>query len=270
MEPLLLFINWEPNPVAFEIGSISIKWYGVSWMLAILSTYFLGVYVLRALNKTEEHLAILVQYLFIGGLIGARLGQVFFYEPMYFIRNPAEILYVWHGGLASHGGMIGGMITVFIFTRAYKQYSLFWLMDHIAICILFLSSFIRFGNLMNSELIGTATNVPWAFRFLLTDEIPRHPVVLYESIAYFILQIVMLLLFKKYKESRPGIYMATFFVAVFSIRFLLEFFKVPEGFQIWGLISKTQLLNIPFIVAGVVLFVLISKRILKYPELKNG
>lgn len=266
----MLFVNWQPNPVAFEIGSLSIKWYGVSWMFAILSTYFLGVYVLRSLNKTEEHLAILVQYLFIGGLIGARLGQVFFYEPEYFLHHPTEIFYVWHGGLASHGGMVGGMVTLFIFSRVYKQYSLFWLMDHAAICILFLSSFIRFGNLMNSELIGTATEVPWAFRFLLVDNISRHPVVLYESIAYFLLQIAMLLLFRKYKETRPGMYMATFFVAVFSIRFLLEFFKVPEGFQIMGLISKTQLLNLPFIAAGVTLFILISKKALKYPEVNNG
>ena len=127
-----------------------------------------------------------------------------------------------------------------------------------------LASLIRLGNLMNSEIYGKPTHVPWAFIFQQVDNVPRHPVVLYESVAYFILQIFMLLLFNKVKESKPGIYITIFLIAVFSVRFLLEFFKEPDGAIFFGVISKTQMLNVPFILAGVVLFYFVIKGRLHY------
>jgi len=261
----LLCIQWQPNPEAFELLGWSIKWYGITWMLSILSTYFLGLMVFRVTKRSAEDLALMVQYIFIGGLAGARLGHVLLYDPVYFLQHPAEILMIWHGGLASHGGMIGGMLALIYFAGNYPKYSIFWLYDHAAICILFLSSFIRFGNLMNSELEGTTTNVPWAFCFDMIDGLPRHPVVLYESIWYFLLQLLMISLFLHYKETKPGLYMATFFILVFGGRFFIEFFKVPESEWLFGL-STTQWYNIPFIIAGVVIINGVLNARFKYPD----
>jgi len=132
------------------------------------------------------------------------------------------------------------------------------------IMVVILASLIRFGNLMNSELYGKETNVPWAFIFTQVDNIPRHAVVLYESISYFFIQIIMLVLFNKYKESKPGLYLVTFLISVFSVRFLLEFYKEPDGFILLNTISKTQLLNLPFIITGIVLAYFVMNNKLRY------
>lgn len=259
-----LFIHWNPDPNAFSLGFLTIQWYGIAWGLGLLSTFFIGTYVLRQLKRDEEKLTILIQYMFVGGLIGARFAQVLFYELDYFLAHPAKIIAVWEGGLASHGGVAGALVGILFFCHRNKDYPLFWTIDHAAIAVVFLASFIRFGNLMNSEIVGKPTDVPWAFVFEQADNVPRHPVVLYESIAYFFIQILMLLLFAKYKDTRPGLYLITFCLLVFTTRFVLEFLKVPEGDLILGLISKTQLLNLPFILTGIAFFVLHSKDKLSY------
>jgi prolipoprotein diacylglyceryl transferase len=259
-----LFIHWNPNPNAFSLGFFTIQWYGIAWGIGLLSTFFIGTYVLRQLKRNEEKLTILIQYMFVGGLIGARLAQVLFYELDYFTAHPAKIIAVWEGGLASHGGIVGAIIGILIFCNRNKDYPLFWTIDHAAIGVVLLASLIRLGNLMNSEIIGKPTTVPWAFIFERVDNVPRHPVVLYESIAYFLIQILMLLLFTKYKDTKPGLYLITFCLFVFITRFILEFLKVPEGHLILGLISKTQLLNLPFILTGVILLILHSKNKLSY------
>lgn len=259
-----LFIHWNPDPNAFSLGFLTIQWYGITWGLGLLSTFFIGTYVLRQLKRNEEKLTILIQYMFVGGLIGARLAQVLFYEFDYFLANPAKIIAVWEGGLASHGGVAGAVVGILLFCYRNKDYPLFWTIDHAAIAVVLLASLIRFGNLMNSEIIGKPTEVPWAFIFEKVDNVPRHPVVLYESMAYFFIQILMLLLFNKYKDTKPGLYLITFCLLVFTTRFMLEFLKVPEGSLILGLISKTQLLNLPFILTGLVFFVLHSKNKLSY------
>lgn len=260
----MLHIFWNPDPTALDLGFFSIQWYGIMWGLSIISTYLLGEWILKTLKRDTQKLATIVQYIFIGGVIGARLVHVLFYDWEFFSQNPHFILMVWKGGLASHGGLIGGIIALMVFCKRNPDYPLFWTMDHAAITILFLSSFIRFGNLMNSELVGKPADVPWAFVFLQYDNIPRHPVVLYESMAYFMLQLVSIFLYKKFGESKPGLYMTVFFIGVFATRFILEFFKVPEGDVYFNVISKTQLLNVPFIITGVVMCVLMLKGRLKY------
>lgn len=265
-----LFIQWNPDPNAFSLGFLTIQWYGIAWGLGLLSTFFIGTYVLRQLKRDEEKLTVLIQYMFVGGLIGARLAQVLFYEFDYFLAHPAKIIAVWEGGLASHGGVLGALVGILLFSHRNKDYPLFWTIDHAAITVVLLASLIRIGNLMNSEIVGKPTNAPWAFIFEQVDNVPRHPVVLYESIAYFLIQILMLQLFIKYKDTKPGLYLVTFCLLVFTTRFLLEFLKVPEGSLIVGLISKTQLLNVPFIITGIVFFVLHSKDKLSYNLPANG
>ena len=260
----LLFIHWNPNPDFIAIGNFSIKWYGVLWGLSLFSVFFIEQYVFKKLNLDEEKITLAIQYVFICGLIGARLAHIIFYQLNFYIAHPEDILAVWKGGLASHGGVVGAFLGLYLFSKRNKEFSIFWLLDHAVIGALLLASLIRLGNLMNSELYGIPTNVPWAFVFEQVDNIPRHPVVLYESIAYFLIQILLILLFNKYKESKPGIYLVVFFIVIFTTRFFLEFFKEPEGNLFFDTISKTQMLNLPFIIAGIILSYFVFDNKLRY------
>lgn len=259
-----LFIHWNPDPDFITIGTFSIKWYGVLWGLSLMSVFFIERYIFKTLKLDEEKITVGIQYVFIGGLIGARLAHILFYALDFYIAHPEDILAVWKGGLASHGGVVGAFLGLYFFAKRNKEFSIFWLLDHAVIGALLLASLIRLGNLMNSELYGIPTSVPWAFVFEQVDDIPRHPVVLYESIAYFLIQILLLVLFNKYKESKPGIYLVVFFIVIFTTRLLLEFFKVPEGELFFGFLSKTQMLNLPFILAGFILSYFVAKGKLRY------
>ncbi|MDB5285004.1 MAG: prolipoprotein diacylglyceryl transferase [Bacteroidota bacterium] len=262
-------IYWNPSPDFIEIGNFSIKWYGIMWGLSLFAGFFVARYVFRKLNRDEENITIAIQYMFICALIGARLAHVLFYALDYYMAHPLEVLEVWKGGLASHGGTVGAIFGLYLFCKRNKEFSFFWTVDHGVIAVFFLASFIRLGNLINSEILGQPTNVPWAFVFVQVDNVPRHPVVLYESIAYLLYQLLMLYLFNKYLETKPGIYLTVFFF-VFAVRFFIEFFKVPDGDLIFGAISKTQLLNVPFIIAGFVMLYLVVKGKLSYPKVANG
>ncbi len=264
-----LFIHWNPSPDFVSFGIFSIKWYGIFWGLSLISCFQIGRYVFKKLNRDDEKITLVIQYIFIGGLIGARLAHIIFYQLDFYLANPVDIIAVWKGGLASHGGVVGGLIGLYLFCKRNKEFQFFWLLDIGVIAVVMLASLIRFGNLMNSELYGKPTNVPWAFVFEQVDSIPRHAVVLYESIAYFFIQIFMVVLFNKYKETRPGIYLVTFLISVFTVRFMLEFYKEPDGAVILNTISKTQLLNLPFIIAGIILAYLVMNNKLHYSITKR-
>ncbi len=260
---MLNFIYWNPSPDFVTIGTFSIKWYGVFWGMSLMSCFFIGRYVFKKLNWDDEKITLIIQYMFVGGLIGARLAHIVFYQLDFYMAHPEDLIAVWKGGLASHGGFVGAAIGLWLFCYYHKEFNFFRLLDVGAVCVISLAALIRLGNLMNSELYGKETSVPWAFVFEQIDNVPRHAVVLYESVAYFILQIIILLLFNRYKLSKPGIYLAFFFTTVFGVRFLLEFFKVPDGEMI-GFISKTQLLNLPFIITGLAIAYLSANGKLKY------
>ena len=252
---MFLFIHWNIDPtVPLPIHLFSVQWYGIMWMLSIFGCFFLGRWILQKEKITEDHLVLIIQYVFIGAIIGARFGHILFYNLDYYLANPAEILMVWKGGLASHGGVIGGLIGIYAFHRAHPEYKLMWLFDHIALVLYLPCSLIRLGNLFNSELIGKPTTVPWAFLFG-TDTVPRHPVVLYESIAYLMLLIAVIAIYRRRGNFRPGFYTAYFFTFTFLTRFLLEFMKEPDGVVLNGLISKTQALSLPLIALGLIMFI---------------
>jgi len=263
-----LFIHWNPSPDFISFGIFSIKWYGIFWGLSLISCFLIGRYIFQKLNRDDEKITLAIQYVFIGGLLGARLAHIIFYQLDYYLANPTDIIAVWKGGLASHGGFIGGLVGLYFFCLRNKEFTFFWFLDMGMIMVVMLASLIRIGNLMNSELYGKPTNVPWAFIFTQVDNIPRHAVVLYESLAYFFIQIFMLVLFNRYKESKPGIYLVTFLISVFTIRFLLEFYKEPDGMVILNCISKTQLLNLPFIITGIVIAYFAMNQKLSY-QTKN-
>ncbi len=217
----------------------------------------------------EEKTAIfadqIVFYIILGTVIGARLGHILFYEPLsYFISHPFEVLKVWEGGLASHGGILGILISLYFFSKKYKsaipQFSAALLLDLLVIPSALVSVCIRLGNFMNQEILGTPSNLPWSVMFLHPIDgsipIPRHPVQLYEALFYFVLFFVLLFLFyKKLPAWKQGMLSGLFFFTVFAFRIVIEFFKAKEGVLLpegsW--LSMGQVLSFPLVFFGVYL-----------------
>ncbi len=189
-----------------------------------------------------------------GTVIGARLGHCLFYNPTYYLSNPIEIIKVWEGGLASHGAAIGIIIAIYLFSNKKKNYSMLWILDRIVIVVALAGTFIRLGNLFNSEIIGIPTDVSWAFIFTAVDNVPRHPAQLYESIAYLIIFVILFFVYYKgIEKNRTGLLFGLFLVLVFSFRFFIEFVKENQsGFEAGMALNMGQLLSIPFIIAGIV------------------
>jgi prolipoprotein diacylglyceryl transferase len=192
-------------------------------------------------------------YMIFGTVIGARLGHCLFYNPEYYLSNPIEIFKVWEGGLASHGAAIGILTAIYLFSKKKKNYPMFWTLDRVVIVVALAGTFIRLGNLFNSEIIGKPTDVSWAFIFTSVDNIPRHPAQLYESIAYFIIFLILLFIYYKgIEKNRSGLLFGIFLVLVFTFRFFVEFLKENQsGFEESMVLNMGQILSIPFVLAGI-------------------
>jgi prolipoprotein diacylglyceryl transferase len=248
------FITWNVNPEIFRIGNFAIRWYG---LLFALSFYFGYIIISKFFKKEkipDELLDKLTIYMVIGTIVGARLGHCLFYEPDYYLSNPVEILKIWHGGLASHGAAIGILLALYIFSKKTKKNYL-WILDRIVIVVALSGFFIRTGNLMNSEIIGNSTNVPWAFVFTRIDNIPRHPAQIYESLSYLLIFIFLYQYYYK-KNGTPmrGFLFAMFLILIFSARFLIEFFKeIQVNFERNMNLDMGQLLSIPLIITGIII-----------------
>jgi len=249
---MLEYIVWNPNPDAISVGSFAIKWYGLSWTASIFGTFLLAYWFCKQEGKDAEKMTDLIIYVFVGALIGARIVHAAVYQPDYYLAHPLEILKPWKGGLASHGGIIGAFLSLWFFKKLNPTFSYLWIIDRTAIASIIAGIFIRMGNLMNSELVGKATDVSWAFVFIQVDTVPRHPSVLYEAIVYAIIFVSMVLLYLKLRNRMPGIYLSIFLIVIFTARLLIEFTKVPDGAGLFGL-SSTQTLHFPFIVSGIIL-----------------
>ena len=252
------YILWDINPGVFP-GVEFFRWYGVCWILGTL----LGYRIMRTIYKAEGIPAVeldkLTGYAMIGAIVGARFGHVLFYDPVYYLHNPIEILpfklhpfqFTGLTGLASHGGILGALMAIYMYSRMSKR-DYVWLLDRVAIAGAALGGFIRLGNLMNSEIIGTPSQLPWAFIFIRVDEIPRHPSQLYEAVIYFIISGVLYLLWKSGKFStNRGFIVGLGVVLIFSQRFLVEFLKENQvPFEEALTLNMGQLLSIPLILAG--------------------
>lgn len=246
-------IYWDVNPEIFKLGPFSIRWYGLLFALGFIIGFQIMSYIFRKEKRNEEDLNDLLWYMILGTVVGARLGHCLFYNPSYYLSNPLEILQVWKGGLASHGAAIGILTAIYLFTKKYKEYSFFWLMDRLVITVALGGSFIRLGNLFNSEIIGVATGSDWGFVFTHVDSLPRHPAQLYESIAYLI---VFIFLFSYYKKKegnfKEGLLFGYFLILVFTFRFFVEFVKENQTYFEEGMIlNMGQILSIPFVIAGI-------------------
>ncbi|MGJ1198344.1 prolipoprotein diacylglyceryl transferase [Sphingobacterium spiritivorum] len=262
MENLFNIINWDIHPEIFKIGSFGLRYYALCWLAAFAISYVLMLKIFKREGKTQEQLDQLSIYIFLGTLIGARLGHCLFYEFDYYKDHIMEIFlpFRWDAngnfqmtgfaGLASHGAAVGILTSIYLFARKTKI-NFMWVADRLVIVVPIAGAFVRLGNFFNSEMIGPPTDLPWAVVFKNIDNIPRHPGQLYEALAYVIIFIVMWYLYNKKSILKPGYLFGIFLVLLFGARFVLEYFKIDqEDFEKNMLFNMGQILSIPFILAG--------------------
>lgn len=246
---------WNVDPEIFSLGLFRVRWYGLFFALGFVAGYEILARFYRREGRPLENLSNLFLYLVGGTIIGARLGHVLLYQPGYYLTHPLEILMIWGGGLASHGGFAGVMISIYLYLRKYRDMSFLELADRLAIPLLLASSLIRIGNLFNSEILGTPSSLPWAIVFAQVDDIPRHPAMLYEAFAYFL---VFCGVYVAYWRTRavqyPGRIFGISLAISFLARFMIEFVKENQvPFEKNMLINMGQLLSIPFAATGLYL-----------------
>lgn len=266
MADILLYIVWNPDLTAFQFGSFSVRWYSLCWLIGLLLAYLMVRWLYKDQKVADEKFEPLFIYCFIGILIGARLGHCLFYQPDYYLtsfRGFIEMLLPihfdrsgdWHmvgyQGLASHGGTLGLILALLLYCRRL-QMPVWQVLDNIAIATGITACFIRLGNLMNSEIIGRVSDVPWAFVFLRVDELPRHPGQLYEAIAYASYFVLCIVLYKRMPQRvGTGFYFGLCLAFIFTFRFFVEFTKeVQEAFEQSLPLDMGQLLSLPFIAVG--------------------
>lgn len=242
---------WSVNPILFSYGSVRVFWYGLLFATAILVGLQLMKWVFVREGKSVELVDSGFIYTVVGIVVGARLGHCFFYDPAFYLANPMKILAVWEGGLASHGGGLGVIIALYFYVKKYKL-NFLWLLDRMVMPTALFGFFVRMGNLMNSEILGRETDVPWAIIFSRVDNIARHPAQLYEAFANLAIFIILFFLYKNSKNLKPGLLFGLFLTLLFTARFLIEFVKEKQASYSTDLVLNTgQALSIPFLVIGI-------------------
>lgn len=256
------YFIWNASPVLFSVGSLSIRWYGLLFALGFIVGYEIISWMYKEEHKPQKDIENLTIVMILSTIIGARLGHCFFYEPAYYLAHPLEIIAVWKGGLASHGAAIGILLGLWLYKIAKKDVNYLWLLDRIVVPVALAGCFIRLGNFFNSEILGNPASVPWAIVFARVDDIPRHPVQLYESISYLIIFIFLFITYKKKKSKTPnGLLFGMFLVLVFSARFILEFFKAQQTYLEDSLtLNMGQILSIPFVLIGIYFWITAKNR----------
>jgi prolipoprotein diacylglyceryl transferase len=250
-----------PLPGIEVLGPFQLRWYGLGFASAFLLGYVLGSAMFRHAGYRQDDADALLTYLFVGTLVGARMGEVIFYNPDFYLRNPLEILMIWKGGLASHGAFIGNILAIWLYVRSRPHISYIWVLDRMTIPFAIGGVFVRIGNFFNSEIYGIPTEVPWAVIFQRIDMQPRHPSMLYEAGVGLLLFIVLWSMYK-YRPWRhtppPGALLGTFLTILFTGRFLIEITKVEQAdFAVNWIVGMGQLLSIPLVLAG--LYILFAK-----------
>lgn len=252
------------DPTLFSFGPFIIRWYGLFLAIGVVLVVLVLIKLAKKNNLSVNTILDLCVWLIIGGLIGARLGYIIFYQLNYYLNNPTEIFFINHGGLSSHGLTIGLIISSLLFSKI-KKISLRDYIDILIIPIPLLATFIRLGNFFNSEIVGRITNLPWGVYFPRFEESPilRHPVQLYEVIINLILFFTLYFLFKKYHNKKPKLYFFHLFILIyFSSRFLIEFTKEYQvGWE--NFLTAGQWLSVPFVIWGITYFIKINKKTTK-------
>jgi phosphatidylglycerol---prolipoprotein diacylglyceryl transferase len=263
---MLQSIIWDVKPEIFTVELFGMefapRWYGLLFALGFLVGQQILFYIFRKEGKPESDVETLTVYMVVSTIIGARLGHVLFYEPAEYLRNPIDILKIWEGGLASHGATIGILFALYLYARKKKDQTYLWVVDRIVITVAFAGMLIRLGNLMNSEIYGYQTDLPWGFIFALRGEtVPKHPTQIYEALFCLVLFIALFQIWKKRKSAVPdGLLLGIFLVALFTFRFLVEFLKEPQvAFEADMLLNMGQILSIPAVMAGIFILMIARK-----------
>ena len=294
---VLNFIKWNLNPVAFAIGSLEVRWYGILWALGFLLGYWVMDKIYKKERMPEGSLDTLLVYMLVSTVVGARLGHCLFYEPNYYLSRPLEMLKIWEGGLASHGGAIGILLGLLLYVRRFNKstnkkkgdkthITYLWILDRVVIPVCLVGALIRVGNVCNHEIYGTPTSLPWGFVFLRGQEqfcgsfdnyvectsksccspeewLPCHPTGLYEALFCLLtMGLLLWLYFKKGAGDRhPGLLFGLFLVIVFTSRILIEFLKnVQVSFETNMTLDMGQWLSIPFVLTGIVMIIRAYKK----------
>ncbi len=250
----ILQISWNASPEIFSLGNLSVRWYGLFWALSFYLGYEIIARIFSKEGLPQKHADSILIYMFVGSIVGARLGHCFFYDFVYYSQNIIEVLYIWQGGLASHGGAIGILIALYLYQKRVSTKSFTWLLDRLVIPVSLAAFFIRMGNLMNSEIYGVETSLPWGFIFEARGEtLPKHPTQIYEGLAYLILFLTLGWFWVKKRTKLPEGFLTGFFaLSMFTARFLVEFIKEPQSpFEEEMLLNMGQILSIPAILAGI-------------------
>lgn len=262
-----LYITWDPSDTAVSLGPLAIHWYSMCWLVGLALAYLLVQRLYKEQKVKEGLFDPLFLYCFIGILAGARLGHCLFYQPDVFLTSwrhfieiflPIDISdsgswrFTGYRGLASHGGTMGLMLALWIYVRRTKM-NVWQVLDNIAIATPVTACFIRLGNLMNSEIIGRITDVPWAFIFERVDSMPRHPGQLYEAIAYALLFFIGWRIYRKQPQRvGTGFFFGLCLTYIFTARFFIEYTKeVQEAFEQTLPLNMGQMLSIPFVIIGI-------------------
>lgn len=260
---MLDYITWAANPDIIS-SPITVRWYGLMFAIGFIIGYEIVARIFKHEGAPERWLGILLIYVVIATIVGARLGHVFFYEWDVYSQNPIRILYIWEGGLASHGGTIAIIIAIILYSIFVTKRSPLWTFDRLVIAIALVGGLIRLGNLFNSEIFGTATTLPWGFMFVRSREWHMlyegqavHPTQIYEALCYFALfGLLMWMYWKKNAEERPGLIFGVFMIGIFLPRFLIEFIKNDQvAREATMSLNIGQQLSIPFILLGVGLII---------------
>ena len=264
---MLMYITWKVDPELFTLLGREIRWYGLLWVIGLVVAIVIVQKIFEKERLPEKWFDSLFVHMMLGIVVGARLGHCLFYEPAYYLANPLKILAIWEGGLASHGGVIGIIIAVWLYSKKVSRKSMLWTFDRVIVPTGFAAAAIRLGNLMNHEIYGGATSQPWGFRFItnighwkagaepIFSE-PSHPTQIYEALIYLLVfAITMHLYWKTNAIKRQGLLIGIGMIIIFVSRFLIEFVKhvqVPSEIAMresTGLILG-QWLSIPFVLWG--------------------
>ena len=261
---MLATILWNPDPIAFSLFGFDVRWYSLFWCSALLLGYLIMAWLYKKQKLPKEKFDPLFLYIFLGVLVGARLGHCLFYEPGYYLHHIVEMILPikqdtagsWHvvgyEGLASHGGVIGMMVAIWIYSWRQKI-NIMRVLDNMGIIAPVSAACIRMGNLFNSEIVGNATDCPWGFVFIHNGEdFARHPAQLYEAVFYYVLFVVTLLIYRKLSNTiGKGFFFGFCLTCIFTFRFVIEFLKDNQvGFENGMIINMGQILSIPLIIIG--------------------
>jgi prolipoprotein diacylglyceryl transferase len=263
---ILDYIIWNADPVLFRIGNVVIRWYSVLLVLSFYISYLFVDHIFERENVSKTTMHSFGIFIIAGLLLGGRLVHCLFYEPEYYLKFPLDIIKPWRGelgngarfvgyrGMSGHGSVIGIILGIVINAVRTKT-SIIWMIDRIAIFGPLIGFFVRIGNLFNSEILGTSSGLPWAFVFKRVDGIPRHPVQVYEAIAYLIIFIVSWEYYRRRGiNAKSGAILGLVLVLVYSSRFILEFFKADQSrIESSMALNMGQVLSIPFIIIGLIL-----------------